>query len=139
MGGRREAWGAIAARLGRRSNRSDFVQRFWWGEQAEAKGNGKPGPRPDAGEERPPLGLQKMLQLQSEHLQGYHRSPFTPNAPGAPDPNPEADAVAPLGRETWKQAVRRFTRARERVQALAAERQAIDPAGRFVLRRGVPR
>ncbi|WP_439675365.1 AAA domain-containing protein [Embleya sp. MST-111070] len=121
-----EAWGAIAARLGRRSNRSDFVERFWWGKQA--KGNGKPGPRPDAGEERPPLGLQKMLQLQSEHLHGYHRSPFTPNAPnapGTPDPNPEADAVAPLGRETWKQAVRRFTRARERVQALAAERQAI--------------
>lgn len=26
-------WGAIAARLGKRSNRNEFVQRFWWGEQ----------------------------------------------------------------------------------------------------------
>ncbi|MFI6691172.1 hypothetical protein ACIBLA_05300 [Streptomyces sp. NPDC050433] len=29
-----DAWGAIAGRLGRRSNRSDFVERFWWGESA---------------------------------------------------------------------------------------------------------
>ncbi len=39
-------WGAIAARLGRRSNRGDFVQRFWWGpteraaEQADAEPRG---------------------------------------------------------------------------------------------------
>ncbi|WP_126640883.1 DEAD/DEAH box helicase [Embleya hyalina] len=120
-----EAWGAIAARLGRRSNRSDFVQRFWWGEQA--KGNGKPGPRPgpEASEERPLLGLQKMLQLQSDHLQGGQRSSFAPNTADAPDTNTDADTVAPLGRETWKQAVRRFTRARERVRKSAAERQAI--------------
>ncbi|WP_194814258.1 DEAD/DEAH box helicase [Nocardia sp. XZ_19_385] len=33
------AWGAIAARLGRRSYRSEFVERFWWGE-GESEGAG---------------------------------------------------------------------------------------------------
>ncbi|SEC39117.1 Part of AAA domain-containing protein [Amycolatopsis lurida] len=29
-----EAWGLIAAKLGKRSNRGTFVKRFWWGDQA---------------------------------------------------------------------------------------------------------
>ncbi|WP_311669704.1 DEAD/DEAH box helicase [Streptomyces chisholmiae] len=108
-----DAWGAIAARLGRRSNRSDFVQRFWWGE--EAKGRGRP--TPVTHEERPRLGLQKMLQLQAQHLADGAQRP--PNA------SQEADHAAPLGRETWAQAVRRFTQARDRVGELAAERQEV--------------
>lgn len=43
-------WGSIAARLGKRANRSDFVQRFWWGEQ-----NGR------SSEDAELLGLQDIL------------------------------------------------------------------------------
>jgi hypothetical protein len=108
-----DAWGAIAARLGRRSNRSDFVQRFWWGEQP--KGNSRP--RQEASEDRPLLGLHKILQLQGNHLSASSQN--------AQSTSPDADAPPPLGQETWAQAVRRFTRARSRVRALAAERQEI--------------
>ncbi|GAA3645107.1 AAA domain-containing protein [Streptomyces iranensis] len=108
-----DAWGAIAARLGRRSNRSDFVQRFWWGEQP--KGNSRP--RPEASEDRPLLGLHKILQLQ-----GNHPSASSQNAQSA---STDADAAPPLGQETWAQAVQRFTQARSRVRALATERQKI--------------
>ncbi|MET7638261.1 AAA domain-containing protein [Streptomyces sp. NPDC005438] len=108
-----EAWGAIAARLGRRSNRSDFVERFWWGK--EAKGNGRP--RSGESEERPLLGLQKILQTQAER--------FPDSSPNTRSESGDVDESAPLGRETWKQAVRRFTRARRRVRELAAERQEI--------------
>lgn len=31
------AWGAIAARLGKRSFRGEFVERFWWGEGADTE------------------------------------------------------------------------------------------------------
>ncbi|MFD4433289.1 hypothetical protein, partial [Nocardia sp. NPDC058497] len=31
------AWGAIAARLGKRSFRAEFVERFWWGEGADTE------------------------------------------------------------------------------------------------------
>ncbi|MFJ8536532.1 DEAD/DEAH box helicase [Streptomyces sp. NPDC093591] len=110
-----DAWGAVAARLGRRSNRSDFVQRFWWGEQA--KGTSRPGP--EASEDRPLMGLHKLLQLQGNHLSASSR-----NTQGT-STSPDAEAAAPLGRETWQQAVRRFTLARSRVRALAAERQEI--------------
>ncbi|WEB40617.1 AAA domain-containing protein [Streptomyces yunnanensis] len=108
-----DAWGAIAARLGRRSNRSDFVQRFWWGDQAK----GTSRPRPEASDDRPLLGLHKILQLQANYL-----SASSQNAQSA---SPDADAAAPLGQETWTQAVRRFTQARSHVHALAAERQEI--------------
>ncbi|MFD9715131.1 AAA domain-containing protein [Streptomyces sp. NPDC059076] len=108
-----DAWGAIAARLGRRSNRSDFVERFWWGEQA--KGNSKPGP--EASEDRPLRGLHEILRLQGQHLAASSRNPRSTSL--------ATDAAPPLGQETWKQTVRRFTRARSRVRALAAERQEI--------------
>ncbi|MFE7671201.1 DEAD/DEAH box helicase [Streptomyces albidoflavus] len=107
-----DAWGAIAARLGRRGNRSDFVQRFWWGEQPKGSARSKPD-----GDD-PVLGLHKMLQLQA-NFQG------PAPARGTPGPGPDADTVPPLGRETWQHAVRRFTRARDHVRVLAAERQEI--------------
>ncbi|MGW5099419.1 AAA domain-containing protein [Streptomyces sp. NPDC004100] len=108
-----DAWGAIAARLGRRGNRSDFVQRFWWGNRTK----GDRGPRSETSEGAPLLGLQKMLQLQGTHLPA--------SAQNAPGTNPDADATAPLGQETWAQAVQRFTEAHSYVRALAEERQEI--------------
>ena len=33
----KSAWGLIAARLGKRSHRTDFVQRFWWGAKSKAQ------------------------------------------------------------------------------------------------------
>ncbi|MET9295187.1 AAA domain-containing protein [Streptomyces sp. NPDC003077] len=108
-----DAWGAIAARLGRRGNRSDFVQRFWWGGQ----GKGDNRTRPEANGDSPLLGLHKILQLQGIHLSA---SPRNARSAGS-----EADEAPPLGKGTWKQAVRRFIRARGRVHALAAERQEI--------------
>ncbi|WP_405777629.1 AAA domain-containing protein [Streptomyces sp. NBC_00859] len=108
-----DAWGAIAARLGRRSNRSDFVERFWWGEQA--KGNSRP--RPQGSGDRPLLGLHKMLQLQESHVSTSSRS--------TTGTSPVADGTAPLGQGTWAQAVRRFVQARSRVRTLAGERQEI--------------
>ncbi|MFC8926259.1 DEAD/DEAH box helicase [Streptomyces albidoflavus] len=107
-----DAWGAIAARLGRRGNRSDFVQRFWWGDQPK----GSAGSKPDGDD--PVLGLHRMLQLQAN----FHGPA---SARDTPWPGPDADADPPLGRETWQQAVRRFTRARDHVRALAAERQEV--------------
>ncbi|BBA95863.1 putative DNA helicase related protein [Actinacidiphila reveromycinica] len=115
------AWGAIAARLGRRSNRSDFVQRFWWGNTPQV-----PGPRraPSAPAPPRPPGLQKMLQQQIAHVPGSSRRPQAAgDAPGQ---------EAPLGRETWSDAVRRFSTARRRVRELAARRQEIaDLAARL--------
>lgn len=113
-----DAWGAIAARLGRRGNRSDFVQRFWWGEQPKGNGAPKRDGEGRGGQDDPVLGLHKLLQLQA----GHHRAAATRDTPR---PGPEADTAPPLGRETWKQAVRRFDRAREQVRALAAERQEV--------------
>ncbi|MEV0844852.1 AAA domain-containing protein [Streptomyces sp. NPDC049954] len=109
-----DAWGAIAARLGRRSNRSDFVERFWWGEPAKKSGR---GPARGAGEDSP-RGLQEMLRLQRA------QSAVAPR--GAAAAHSDAPPTAPpLGRETWAQAVERFTGARRRVRELAAERQEI--------------
>ncbi|MER5782725.1 ATP-binding protein [Streptomyces mobaraensis] len=107
-----DAWGAVAACLGRRSNRSLFVERFWWGEPAKESGRR----RPKTPDEEPPIpGLQKMLQLQCDYAAALSGDA----EPGASRPEP------PLGRETWAQAVRRFTTARNRVRELAAERQEI--------------
>ncbi|MCW5253310.1 AAA domain-containing protein [Streptomyces sp. SHP 1-2] len=179
-----DAWGAIAARLGRRGNRSDFVQRFWWGERP--KGGG--GAQPEAGSDGPLLGLHQLLRMQGDHLSAASRTAGSTN-PGAPGPSartpgvrasgtgasgarasgtrapgagrpgagppaatpsgttapgsgrpatgspgttpsgtaaaPGAGEAPPLGSGTWGQAVRRFTRARDRVRALAGERQEI--------------
>ncbi|GAA4216941.1 DEAD/DEAH box helicase [Actinocatenispora rupis] len=107
-----EAWGAIAARLGRRSNRSEFVERFWWGEHDRDNG----GSQPEAHGGGRIIGLHKMLQLQEGGPRGGENGEGTTNSP---------DAAAPLGRTTWAQAVERFTRAHDRVATLAAERQEI--------------
>ncbi|WP_308405706.1 DEAD/DEAH box helicase [Streptomyces tardus] len=44
----RPVWGAVAARLGRRSHRTDFVERFWWADPSRdrnAPPNEPPAPR----------------------------------------------------------------------------------------------
>lgn len=46
-------WGAVAARLGRRDYRREFVDRFWWGRATQQKGRQK---SPEL------LGLQKLLK-----------------------------------------------------------------------------
>ncbi|MFI0943601.1 AAA domain-containing protein [Streptomyces sp. NPDC021020] len=122
-----DAWGAIAARLGRRSNRSDFVQRFWWGEAPKAADSRQETARTVT---PPALGLQKMLQLQIDHVAASSGSAET-SAPGTSGTAGTAQEP-PLGREIWDDAVRRFTRARSKVHELAAERQAIaDLAARM--------
>ncbi|MFI2184267.1 DEAD/DEAH box helicase [Streptomyces sioyaensis] len=110
-----DAWGAIAARLGRRSNRSDFVERFWWGKPAKNSGSRQAGA---PSEDRPRQGLQEMLQLQRAHVAAASRYAET-SSPDAPL------TALPLGHETWAQAVERFSAARSRVCELAAERQEI--------------
>lgn len=110
-----DAWGAIAARLGRRSNRSDFVERFWWGEPAKNSNRRQAG---TPGEGRPRQGLHKMLQRQRDHVGPASRDAET----ASPDTPPTAP---PLGHETWAQAVERFSGARRRVCEMAAERQEI--------------
>ncbi|WP_435127981.1 AAA domain-containing protein [Actinacidiphila sp. bgisy144] len=134
------AWGAIAARLGRRSNRSDFVQRFWWGNPPQVPGRRREpagtaasptspaspaSPAPAAPGPLGPLGLQKMLQMQ---MQRGDRG-----TPGRTAAAVTADGEhRPLGRETWSDAVRRFTAARRKVHELAARRQEIaDLAARL--------
>ncbi|MEO3765105.1 AAA domain-containing protein [Streptomyces sp. B5E4] len=109
-----DAWGAIAARLGRRSNRSDFVERFWWGNLPKNARQSGHGPTED------PLspGLHKLLQLQRDHMSRSAR-----DERGGNRDTPEA--TPPLGDSTWRQSVQRFTLARERVLKLGAERQEI--------------
>lgn len=41
----KDAWGLIAAPLGNRRNRTDFVSRFWWGEKATATKSAVPAMR----------------------------------------------------------------------------------------------
>jgi hypothetical protein len=50
-----EAWGLIAAKLGKRSNRGTFVKRFWWGDQTGG-GNGSSAERPE-----PIKGMKEIL------------------------------------------------------------------------------
>lgn len=58
-----EAWAMIAARLGNKSNRADFLSRFWHPEDQEEEGQTKRDPaRPP----KPEDGFRKLL----EHLQG---------------------------------------------------------------------
>ncbi|WP_424210938.1 AAA domain-containing protein [Streptomyces sp. BI20] len=78
------AWGLIAAVLGNRGNRREFVQRFWWGrlpaEEAEA--------REEAG--APPLvGMESWLRARREPADGPPE-----REPGTPEVLPWAEAVA---------------------------------------------
>ncbi|MFC7220662.1 AAA domain-containing protein [Streptomyces polyrhachis] len=110
-----DAWGAIAARLGRRSNRTEFVERFWWTDPAKAAHSRG---RPASGEHSSP-GLHAMLKLQHDR-----RRMASSQSAGAADIEAD-DTTLPLGTESWKQAVQRFTRTRSRVRELADERQEI--------------
>ncbi|MFC6013001.1 AAA domain-containing protein [Nocardia lasii] len=83
-------WGAIAARLGRRANRRDFAQRFWWGPKAAG----------DTADEKAGVGIESILR--------------------------ELQSVAPDERaRSWRDAVRRYTSAVERVENMATARAAV--------------
>ncbi|MCH6161570.1 DEAD/DEAH box helicase [Streptomyces marispadix] len=114
-----EAWGAIAACLGKRSNRSGFVERFWWGKAEKPDHQ-----RTNTGELR--VGLHKMLQTQS----AYAGSSASNSVTAAEEEGAESDQSAPLGRETWTQAVRQFNQARRKVRELTAKRQEIADLAR---------
>lgn len=54
-------WGAVAARLGRRSHRTDFVERFWWADPR--RGKKAPPEEPPA-----PRGLRAVLADPAQRL-----------------------------------------------------------------------
>jgi hypothetical protein len=114
-----DAWGAVAARLGRRSHRGDFVNRFWWGTaRTDPDAKGRP--------QRSGKGLHDLLRAQAaaHGVGAAGRSPADRPTPGAA---PAGDGVPgpPLGDRTWNQAVRAFTTARDKVRRLTAERQRV--------------
>jgi AAA domain len=88
-------WGAVAARLGRRSYRQEFVDRFWWGHTNQRK-NSRTG-------NREPRGLHQILQDLFPRSNGGRTKEVLP----------------------WSEAVKRFTTAVEDVQRLARKRQKI--------------
>ncbi|WP_369208816.1 hypothetical protein, partial [Streptomyces sp. PU-14G] len=90
-------WGAVAARLGRRSYRGEFVSRFWWGDSSGGRtsGGGREGRRQQQ-EPPAPRGLRAYL----------------------------SDPARRLDRHGWRQAVARFRAARREVERLRAERGA---------------
>lgn len=111
------AWGAIAARLGKRKNRHDFVERFWW-----SKGNSD---EDDASLEETPyagLGLDELLRLQFE-VQRLSKADPTAE-PEDPSTTP-AEPLYPLGNVTWAEAKARFNSAQRRVVELSAQRQHV--------------
>ena len=131
------AWGTIAAKLGRRKNRDDFVQDFWWG---RLKWDEKPpehGSVPGASKGRSGFGLHDLLMTQMRGILGGERDDVV-DEDGDDDPDAvepfeyedeeedergENTDAAPLGSEDWATAVARFTAARGRVRALIRERQ----------------
>jgi hypothetical protein len=114
------AWGAIAARLGKRSNRSEFVEQFWWCKDGPEDGEDIQASDPYAG-----LGLDELLRLQLE----LRRQAAKATPPADPADDSAAPAVpepsAPLGAMTWSEAKANFKRAQRRVDDLAAARQRI--------------
>ncbi|MFE9559353.1 AAA domain-containing protein [Streptomyces sp. NPDC006703] len=105
------AWGSVAACLGRRQLRSDFVEAFWWGQPKErqaqtAEGGGAP------------RGLRQLL---TEHLKAQ-RTGATP------------EHEPPLGALPWDEAVARFGAVRAEVDALVRERSRLaDLAARLAV------
>lgn len=108
------AWGAIAARLGKRSNRSEFVERFWWTKDGADDAVGSPEPAPYGG-----IGLDELLRLQLE----LQRLPAA--ASHAELGSPPAAPSFPLGAATWSEAKAAFKRAQRRVAELSARRQHV--------------
>ncbi|WP_329433060.1 AAA domain-containing protein [Streptomyces sp. NBC_01280] len=94
------AWGSVAACLGRRQLRSDFVEAFWWGNPKERQAPSAEGSGP------PQRGLRQLL---TEHLKAQ-------GVGAAPEHEP------PLGALPWDEAVARFRAARAEVDALVRER-----------------
>jgi AAA domain len=122
------AWGAIAARLGRRSNRSEFVERFWWSRDGRPDWQTAPaGENPHQG-----IGLDELLNRQIA-LVGPDRAKPAPVAIDPDDPSPEpVPPPRPLGAMSWPDAKANFKRARQQVLELATERQRIcDLAARL--------
>ena len=105
------AWGAVAAKLGKRANRSDFYDLFWWGKEKVEHPNGK------STHERLGKGVYDILSLQKDPRYVPKGQP--------PRPADREPADPPLGTRTWPQAVADFNRAKETVQAMAAERQQV--------------
>lgn len=135
-----DAWGAVAARLGNRANRSAFKERFWWGQDekkpAHSRGRGDPGQTNSgrrAGNQRSGDGLHDLLNDARKWLE---RS--TSSGPAESASGPGAPSAAPLGADTWPQAVQRFTRARRRVERLAAERQRIAEVHQRIRQGDIP-
>lgn len=121
------AWGAIAARLGNRGNRSQFVSRFWWGNVKRAPQ--RRGSRPAAVDEPAPRGLRELLALQQTRppARAAAATPAGTSAPAAA-PSPSPELPRPLGTESWSQSVRSFTTARAEVDRLTAERLRVARA-----------
>src|SRR5215468_3789183 len=88
-------WGAVAARLGRRSYRQEFVDRFWWGHSDRENSS-----RTESPERR---GLHQILK----------------------DLDPRSDSDRAEEVLPWSEAVKRFTTSDANAQRLADERQKI--------------
>ncbi|MGV9881445.1 DEAD/DEAH box helicase [Streptomyces sp. NPDC003006] len=93
------AWGAVAACLGKRQLRSDFVEAFWWGQPKDRRAQAA-----DSGS--PPRGLRQLL---TDHINAERGA-----AAAQDDP--------PLSALSWEQATARFRTARAKVDALVRER-----------------
>lgn len=127
-----DAWGAIAARLLRRSYRHDFVQDFWWGQLKRGEDAPEPGSTPGADKGRSGLGLHDLLMAQT----GWYRDLAAvvdddgDEAVGWMD---EAEQTPPLGETDRASAVAKFNDARDLVFLLVVDRQdAAELLERFV-------
>jgi hypothetical protein len=109
------AWGAVAARLGNRGNRTEFKERFFWGEEKPTR---IPSQRATA-KQRTGQGLHDLLRRAHDLQRGV-------------DSAAGAELTAPLGTYSWDEARRRFTQARDKVQQLATQRhKAVQALGRL--------
>ncbi|MFG2648975.1 DEAD/DEAH box helicase [Streptomyces sp. NPDC048436] len=115
------AWGAIAACLGKRKLRHDFVEDFWWHKPPRARQAAAPTPSfatqsLEPGQDRKPVadssGLRELLTQQAEALTAASR-------PGHDAPAP------PLGDNDWAAAVTQFRTAQAKVRSLARERARV--------------
>ncbi|WP_330182174.1 AAA domain-containing protein [Nocardia sp. NBC_01503] len=96
----RKAWGLVAAVLGNMSNRSEFVSRFWWGDNGSRNRPSEPG-TDDEGGAVEPIGMMRMLQ------QAVNEPATVPD---------------------WEAAVTAFDKAHDEVRRLTDERQSIADA-----------